>query len=101
MRVKPRKHSISSQCMKILFYIREHGSITGMESVKNLGILNYKARINELREDGFPIVTTMETSVKQNGDKTRYARYSLNRRLQNHGRIGQETISSGSGDKTS
>lgn len=99
MRGKPINHSDSSQCMQILFYIREHGSITGMESVKNLGILNYKARINELREDGFPIVTTMETSVKQNGDKTRYARYSLNRR-QNYGSVGQETMSSGSGGKT-
>ena len=79
MRGKPINHSDSSQCMQILFYIREHGSITGMESVKNLGILNYKARINELREDGWSIVTTMETVVKPNGDKVRFARYSIGR----------------------
>ena len=70
---------MSNQCTAILEYIRQNGSITGMESVKNLGILNYKARINELREDGWPIVTTYETRVDGAGNRTRFGRYSLRR----------------------
>ena len=70
---------MSNQCTAILEYIRRNGSIPGMESVKNLGILNYKARINELREDGWPIVTTYETRVDGAGNRTRFGRYSLRR----------------------
>ena len=65
------------QCNAILEYIRINGFITGMQSVKDLGILNYKARVNELREAGWPIVTTMVTKVDENGDRTRFAVYSM------------------------
>ena len=52
------------------------GSITGMESFE-MGIMNYKGRINDLRKLGFNIKTKMETHVNAKGEKKTYARYYL------------------------
>lgn len=60
----------------LLDYLKEHGSATGMEIIQ-LGIMNYKGRICDLRQLGFEIKTVMETGKNRNGDPTRYARYIL------------------------
>ena len=65
-----------NQCDKILEYMESHGSITGMESI-NLGVMNYKGRISDLRKLGVNVVTKMETSVNADGEKKTYARYYL------------------------
>ena len=65
-----------TQCEKLLDYLQSHGSITGMDSI-NMGILNYKGRINDLRRLGFNITTKMETHVNASGEKKTYARYIL------------------------
>lgn len=67
---------MSPQCETILNHMEKHGSITGMESI-NLGVMNYKGRINDLRKAGFPIETKMETVVNKNGERKTFARYYL------------------------
>lgn len=66
-----------SQCEKLLRYLREHGSITGMECITKLHILNYKGRICDLRQLGYNIETVMETRVNSAGEKTTFARYYM------------------------
>lgn len=65
-----------NQCEKMLDYMKEHGSITGMESI-NMGVMNYKGRINDLRKLGVAIETKMESRVNAQGEKKTYARYYL------------------------
>lgn len=65
-----------NQCDKILDYMKRHGSISGMESI-GLGVLNYKGRINDLRNLGVDIRTVMVEDVNSSGEKKRYARYYL------------------------
>lgn len=67
---------MKNQCQQMLTYMETHGSITGMESI-NIGIMNYKGRINDLRKLGFNIETKMETSVNSKGEKKTFARYYL------------------------
>ena len=67
---------MSPQCTNLLNHMEKYGSITGMESI-NLGVMNYKGRINDLRRAGFPIETVMETKTNSNGERKTYARYSL------------------------
>lgn len=68
---------MKTQCEKLLDYMKEHGSVTGMESIMQLGVMNYKGRINDLRRLGVPIKTTMETVTNAYGEKKTFARYSL------------------------
>ena len=65
-----------NQCEKLLDYMKSHGSVTGMESI-DMGVMNYKGRINDLRKLGFAIETRMETIVNAKGEKKTYARYYL------------------------
>lgn len=68
---------MKTQCEKLLDYMKEHGSVTGMESIMKLGVMNYKGRINDLRRLGVPIKTTMETVTNAQGETKTFARYSL------------------------
>lgn len=65
-----------NQCEQLLDYIQKHGSITGLESIE-IGVLNYKGRIHDLRKMGVPIERKMETRTNAKGKKTTFARYYL------------------------
>ena len=66
-----------NQVEQLLDYMKENGSITGMESITELGIMNYKGRICDLRRLGFVIETKFETATNQKGQKKTFARYIL------------------------
>ena len=64
-----------SQVEKLLTYLQKNGSITGLECINNLGVLNYKARISDLRKLGHNIETVWEIRENIYGETKRYARY--------------------------
>lgn len=61
-----------TQCEKILSHIKAHGSITSMDAFTLYRITRLSGRIKDLRDQGYPIVTEMET---KNG--ATYARYRM------------------------
>lgn len=67
-----------SQWELVLAYMKAHGSITALDAVMDLGIIDLAGRIRDLRHMGLPIVSTPETGTNRYGDKVRYARYTLN-----------------------
>lgn len=62
---------------KILAYLQEHGSITSWEAIQHFRCTRLSGRIYDLRKRGYEITATTEESVDANGEKVRYARYSL------------------------
>lgn len=66
-----------SQTERILDYLQQNGSITQRDADEHFGCTRLGARIWELRSAGFPIVSRMENGVNRFGERTRYARYSL------------------------
>ena len=68
--------SLSRQQHQVLEYIEQFGSITPLDALEDLGIYRLSARIKDLRELGYPIVTTMEYYF-ENGIFKKYARYSI------------------------
>lgn len=56
----------------LLTHLLFHGSVTGMECVNDLRILNYKGRIHDLRRAGYTIVTKMEKNANNDGSHARY-----------------------------
>ena len=63
----------TSQRAAILADLEAGEVITSLDAVKRYGCLRLAARINDLREDGYDVIT----EIVQAGRK-RYARYSLN-----------------------
>lgn len=53
-----------TQCEEILRYIRENGSITALNATTELLIMNFTARISDLRAQGYDVQT--ETVTKRN-----------------------------------
>lgn len=44
-----------TQAERILDYIREFGSITQIEALRDLGCMRLASRISDLRKQGYPI----------------------------------------------
>lgn len=68
----------ATQSAMVYAYMREHGSITPIEALNELGCMRLGARIWELKHDlGLNIKTTEEKAVNRYGKTVRYARYVL------------------------
>lgn len=66
-----------TQCAEILRYVQEHGSITTLEAAHELLIMNFTARISDLRRRG--VIVTTEDITKKNhyGRRVTYKRYYI------------------------
>ncbi len=62
----------TTQQQKVLEHLQQNGSITSWEAIMKFHATRLSGIIFNLRKQGYPITSTMET----NGDK-HYARYTL------------------------
>jgi len=62
---------------KVLRHLREFGSITPMEAIREYGIMRLGARIFDLKADGYAVETTIVHDKNRFGEPTHYARYTL------------------------
>ena len=65
------------QCERIIKYIRDFGSITNREASYELGILNFGARISDLRRQGIILKAAPEKSRNRYNEICVYNRYTL------------------------
>ena len=70
-------NSAHNQCLKLLDYLLERGSITSAKAREKLDIYYPPARIFELRQAGYLIVTIWDNWTSEHGIKHRIARYVL------------------------
>lgn len=66
-----------TQCKRIIQYINEFGSITNREASYELGILNFGARMSDLRRQGYVFNVTHEIGLNRYEDVCHYNRYRL------------------------
>lgn len=66
-----------TQAEEILKYMRDFGSITQMDAIRDLGCTRLSARISDLKRRGYVIRTATETGKNRYGKETSYARYRL------------------------
>lgn len=68
----------NSQADRLLHYLKTHAGITPDVAYTKLGIYRLSARIFDLRDKGYKILTTMiPVKSKFNGEEVYVARYSL------------------------
>ena len=72
-----------TQCEMILHYMREYGSITSWEAMKEIGCMRLGSRICDLRRAGHKIRTNSESKKNRSGVMTTYARYTLDGGVKN------------------
>lgn len=65
------------QAERVLKYMRDFGSITQMEAIRDIGCMRLGARIFDLKREGYTIKKETETSKNRYGEDTSYARYRL------------------------
>ena len=62
---------------RVYNYMREFGSITPIDAIRDLGYTRFACAIAELKADGHQIKTKIETGRNRWNQPTHYARYSL------------------------
>ena len=68
----------NSQRDRVLRYMQTHGSITRAQAMTDIGVANLTAVIGYLRHRvGVPIKTNMVEGTNRYGEKTTYAKYSI------------------------
>ena len=66
-----------NQKERVLKYIQDFGSITALEAVKELGVLQLGARIDGLQKDGYKFKKEWHRSKNRYGEDVDYKSYSL------------------------
>lgn len=66
-----------NQREEILKYIKQFGSITRFEAMRDLGVAELSSRIGELEAKGYAFNRTTERFTTRLGKKSHYTRYSL------------------------
>lgn len=66
-----------TQNQKVLEYMSMYGSITPLEAMRDLGVYRLSARISNLKEDGYSIITDIVAVPNRYGGKSRVASYRL------------------------
>ena len=62
---------------RVLEYIKQFGSITPLEAVRDLGYYRLSAAIHDIKAAGYKIKTTTKTGKNRYGQPVHYASYSL------------------------
>ena len=69
--------SRATQTQRVVEYMREFGSITQLEALKDLGVMRLASRISDLRRQGYKIISRTERVKNRYGETCRIKRYSL------------------------
>ncbi len=67
----------STQCDKVLQYMRQFGSITQLEALSDIGCMRLASRISDLRQQGYAIGRRIKTGKNRYGDSVSFAEYYL------------------------
>lgn len=67
----------TSQCDKIVEYMREYGGITQLQAYMDIGCWRLASRISDLKKRGYAIRREMISVKNRYGENVPVARYSL------------------------
>lgn len=71
----------TTQCDRILRHLRDYGSISSLEAIKEYGILRLASRISDLKKKGYEISSETVTGKNRYGEATHFSVYRLNQEV--------------------
>ena len=66
-----------TQCEKVLEYMKDFGSITPLDAMRDIGCMRLASRIADLKDQGHNIGRRMKTSKNRYGKPVSFAEYYL------------------------
>lgn len=72
-----KMNSNPTQNQRIIDYLQEHGTITQLEALQELGIMRLASRVSDLRKHGYDIQSQMVKVENRYGETCRVKRYSM------------------------
>jgi hypothetical protein len=66
-----------TQAERILRHLKDFGTITPVEALRDYGVMRLGARIWDLKHRGYDIRTEREEGLNRYGERTAYARYRI------------------------
>lgn len=66
-----------TQNQKILRYMKQYGSITPLDAMREFSCMRLAARVSDLRRMGIRIKTRKIASLNQYGETVHFAKYTL------------------------
>ena len=66
-----------TQSERVLRHLKDYGSITPVDALRDYDIMRRGARIWDLKRQGHVISTEREEGVNRYGERTAYARYRM------------------------
>lgn len=73
----------TTQCQRIVDYIRQFGSISTLEAFRDLGVARLASRIHDLKGMGYNITSETVSSLNRFGEKTYFKNYRLIEKKEN------------------
>ena len=64
-----------SQCDDIQRHLDKGKKLTAMTALRDMGVFRLAARIRDLRERGYPVITTIRVITTQRGTEAKIAEY--------------------------
>ena len=75
----------TTQCERVLDYIKFFGSITSLQAMQDLGCMRLASRVSELKKQGFDIISKTEAVNNRYGEKCYIKRYMLSEGARENG----------------
>lgn len=72
-----------TQNQMILMHLQDYGSITSIEAMQEYGIMRLASRINDLKREGYNIVSETMKSKNRFGETVHYSVYRLKEEKEN------------------
>lgn len=66
-----------TQCERIVDYIKEAGSITQLEALRELGCFRLASRICDLKKQGYPVTREIIKVKNRYGEDVSIAKYTI------------------------
>ena len=66
-----------TQCERVLEYMKQFGSITQLDAIRDIGCMRLASRIADLRDQGYAIGRRIKTGKNRYGDSVSFAEYYL------------------------
>ena len=71
------RHKRPTQCQRIIKYLKDFGSITQLDALRDLGCMRLASRISELKQQGYQIASTYIHTTNRYGEPIKYKEYYL------------------------
>lgn len=66
-----------TQNERVLQYMKDYGSITQLDALREFGCMRLASRISDLKRQGYNITSSMESGKNRYDEKISYARYRI------------------------